>query len=111
MGRAERQQRFLSDFAEQDGGPRFPSSWQASFWLAQAQDGARKGFRSLQARSDFASAAEKLGSVLASTEPLFDQSTEEGTRFRIYQAGGLELRTTQEPGGEETLGAVFSIRA
>merc|ERR1719359_2483319 len=31
-------------------------------------------------------------------------------RFQIYKVGNLEIRTTQEPFGDETIGAVFSVR-
>merc|ERR1719199_545898 len=51
-----------------------------------------------------------LDGVLKTAVPLFDKSTEEGMRFRIYRMGSLEVRTTQEVKCEETIGAIFSIR-
>merc|ERR1712151_355130 len=47
---------------------------------------------------------------LTSAEPAFDKTTEDGTRFRIYRIGSLEVRTTQEFSHEEFIGAVFSLR-
>jgi len=41
----------------------------------------------------------------------FSRTTEDGTCFRIYNLGSLEVRTIQEPGSEETAGAVFSSQA
>merc|ERR1719171_2435267 len=41
---------------------------------------------------------------------MFDKNTEEGLRFRIYRMGSLEVRTMQELGEEENVGAIFSIR-
>jgi len=52
--------------------------------------------------------AAALKKVLA---PSFDQSTEDGTRFRVYQAGSLEVRTLQEQGQQEVIAAVFSHQA
>lgn len=43
--------------------------------------------------------------------PLFDRSAEDGTRFRVFQVGALEVRTTQELGGREAIGAIFSRQA
>jgi len=51
-----------------------------------------------------------LQHVSKSLAPIFDRRTEEGMRFRIYSLGTLEIRTVQEPLGEEIAGAVFSIR-
>jgi hypothetical protein len=101
MMRDERKQHFLStDFEESNAGPLFPSSWKASFQVAK-KEGSR-----LRPRSDFVS--QNALSLLSAT-PVFEKCSEEGTCFRIYREGALELRTIQEPFGEETLGAVFSM--
>jgi hypothetical protein len=107
--REERKQYFFSsDFNEDSVGALFPSSWQASFQLAKG-----KGFKQagqLQPRSEYLSQTEVLRRALEAAEPTFDKCTEEGTRFRVYRTGKLEVRTTQEPGSaEECLGAVFAV--
>jgi len=51
-----------------------------------------------------------LEEILPATCPEFEKATEDGTVFRIYRLGSLELRTVQEPGLPETLGVVFSDR-
>merc|ERR1712183_867808 len=52
-----------------------------------------------------------LETVTKYTTPVFERSTEDGTTYRIYRLGSLELRSAQEHGGQEELGAVFSTRA
>jgi len=47
---------------------------------------------------------------LRDSAPVFDKTTEEGLRFRIYRLGSLEIRTTQALHQEEIIGSVFSIR-
>merc|ERR1711972_996249 len=36
------------------------------------------------------------------------KSTEDGTQFRVYKLGSLEVRTTKECDGKEVIGAVYS---
>merc|ERR1712125_206867 len=62
------------------------------------------------ARMDFA-AEPLLRDHLRKAQPIFNNCTEEGTRFRIYRVGSLEVRTTQDVGADEEIGAVFSIRS
>merc|ERR1712060_237158 len=50
-----------------------------------------------------------LAEALGKSVPLFDKSAEDGTRFRIYKLGSLEVRTIQRSEGKETVGAVFSV--
>jgi len=52
-----------------------------------------------------------LNHILRTALPVFDRSTEEGVRFRIYRMGCLEMRTTQELGKEEIVGMVYSMHA
>jgi len=54
-------------------------------------------------------AAELLEGVLRTSAPIFDKSTEDGMHFRIYRLGSLEVRTAQELGSEEVVGAVYSV--
>jgi len=98
-----------------DPGLIFPSSWTSSLAVNRGRarvcnlDARPRG--ALIARPEYkAHAAELLESNLKHSAPAFDKSTEEGMRFSIYRLGSLEVRTTQEPGAEEVVGAVFSIR-
>ena len=52
-----------------------------------------------------------LDDVLPVAAPEFHKSTEDGTVFRIYRLGSLEVRTIQEREGPEEVGVVFSTRA
>merc|ERR1719229_931214 len=104
----ERRHLFLSSgFEEGSAGAVFPSSWQASFELAKGQS--MKQSRHLEARPEYLPQEAVLRNALESAEPTFDKCTEEGTRFRIYRVGRVEVRTTQEPAAEEHLGAVFTM--
>mmetsp|Transcript_27019 Transcript_27019/g.49693 ORF Transcript_27019/g.49693 Transcript_27019/m.49693 type:complete len:1284 (-) Transcript_27019:98-3949(-) len=104
--RQQRKDHFMSeDFTATSPGPLFPLSWVPSHKIAgkvQQMQG------DLHARPDYLSHAEKFQNMLQTTVPTFDQSTEEGVRFRIYHIGNLEVRTVQEPAGLEDIGAVFS---
>jgi len=105
--RQDRQERFCSeDFAMGSPGPLFPSSWAA--WGAQRKVPAAAAPGRLHARPDYKAEAFKL---LKNAVPVFDDSCEDGMRFRIYQVGSIEVRTTQELDGAEVVGAVFSSRA
>jgi len=111
--RQRRQEHFLGPrFVMGNAGPLFPSSWTASFKIERgheaAPDGAQEG-RNLRARADFQARPQRYEQITRTTAPVFDETTEDGVRFRIYKTGSLEVRTTQEHGGSEELGAVFSI--
>lgn len=108
--RARRRDHFLSNkFAEDDAGPLFPSNWTSTF-QGKATSSAPQGGM-LQARPDVRAEAAVLSAAVAAAPPAFDRCAEDGVRFRIYRLGSLEVRTIQEHGGEELIGAVFSIRA
>jgi hypothetical protein len=113
LAREERKRHFISsDFKEANAGLLFPSSWQASFQLAKGQD-VQQGSR-LQPRPEYLcqAASDALRSTLATAEPSFDKTTEDGARFRVYHVGKLEVRTIQERASdEEELGAVFASQA
>merc|ERR1712060_393378 len=51
-----------------------------------------------------------LAEALGKSVPLFDKKTEDGTRFRIYKLGSLEVRTTQEQDGIEIVGVVYTVQ-
>jgi len=107
---ATRQQRkahfFSADFQVDSAGPLFPSDWASSFGLAREQ--AAPAGATKDVRSPSATEAAKLKQALKSIAPSFDKTTEDGARFRIYHVGRLEVRTAQEDGGEESIGAVCS---
>lgn len=106
--RSFRKQLFLSeDFVMTEPGPQFPVSWSSSFEIANGR-GAAKMHNNLIARDDFESMVNMFD--LEASTPIFDKSTEDGMRFRIYRFGSLEVRTTQEHGDEQELvGMVFSM--
>mmetsp|Transcript_21474 Transcript_21474/g.66992 ORF Transcript_21474/g.66992 Transcript_21474/m.66992 type:complete len:634 (+) Transcript_21474:1-1902(+) len=108
--RQQRKRHFLStDFELDDAGPLFPATFAASLAVATEQAGHRgHGAPTKDGWTPSSAQAAKLQQVLKSTAPLFSKSTEDGTQFRIYQVGRLEVRSTQEPGGQENVGAVFS---
>mmetsp|Transcript_107458 Transcript_107458/g.269569 ORF Transcript_107458/g.269569 Transcript_107458/m.269569 type:complete len:887 (+) Transcript_107458:103-2763(+) len=107
MVRQQRLANFYSaDFNMDSAGPLFPSSWTPAFAVEQL--GVQTA---LHPRTDFMAEACILQEVLQSISPVFDNSTEDGTRFRVYRIGSLQVRTIQEHDGEETIGAVFSTQA
>lgn len=102
--REQRLERFLScDFSVASPGDLFPSSWKPTVEIANNKS------PELHA-CDYKSLSLKIHRVLKSTTPTFDNKTEEGTRFRVYNIGSLEVRTTQQAefGSKEIIGAVFS---
>ncbi|CAK0836465.1 unnamed protein product, partial [Prorocentrum cordatum] len=103
----QRKRHFCSTkFEESNAGSLFPFSWQESF-QAQAQ-GPR---RCLVPRADLLQQAGELAEALETAAPSFDKLTEEGSRFRAYRFGGLEVRTYQDADGPETVGAILAQRA
>jgi hypothetical protein len=106
---------FDKSFIAGNAGPEFPAAWTSSFQVekdgkAKQQTAAdRQGLVQIQVDSVFQQTLRKDILPLAASE--FQRSTEDGVIFRIYCIGSLEIRTTQDPNGEETVGAVFSRRA
>jgi len=103
---------FSSKFDVNEPGSLFPSSWAQSFELAHGL-GVEKVEASTQAallhsRPEYKAQGELLERAIRSAMPVFDNSTEDGNRYRIYRFGSLEVRTTQEHGDKEVVGAVFS---
>jgi len=94
-----------------DAGPLFPASWTSSLRASVASDQGLVQRGSLIARPEFKNQPDMLRGALEASTPCFDRRTEDGVRFRIYQFGSLEVRTTQEVGGEEAVGMVFSVGA
>lgn len=105
----ERKKHFLSKgFRVDDAGELFPSSWRASIGITREGTVGSPSSKKRWVPSD--AEVSRLEPVIASTTPMFDKSTEDGTRFRIYQVDSLDVRTTQEHDGEEVMGAIFSDR-
>jgi len=97
--REQRKEHFFSqNFAPDSASTLFPS-WKPTVSVAGSQAGQLVAHPEL-----VADAGRRLTARAAS----FDKLTEDGSRFRIYQLGGLEVRTIQEQGSEEAVGAVFS---
>jgi len=110
-----KEQFFSKSFVLNEPGAIFPTTWTSSLAVARghvrvsALDARPRG--ALVARPEFKGhAAELLESNLKESAPVFDKTTEDGTRFRIYRLGSLEVRTSQEFDAEEEVGAVFSVR-
>jgi hypothetical protein len=100
---------FDKKFSAENPGPLFPSSWAASFKIA---DGNAKGIQTkLVPRPELLAEADVLKHALSFASPVFSSQTEESVKFCIYRLGTLEVRTTQEPAGKEIIGAVFSAQA
>lgn len=109
VGRRRKEHFAGKDFATDDPGPLFPSSWASAFGV-QRED-VRPGLpprppRRRHVLQDAETA--RLLRELRSAAPSFDKSAEDGLRFRVYDLAGLEVRTLQAPGGEEAISAAFS---
>jgi len=118
--REQRKGHFLSGkFVAGDAGGLFPVSWSDSFRITHsggeragaAADVERTRAAALCPRPDLLGAGTRalFDRVLQLAPPSFDRATEDGSRFRVYRCSRLEVRTVQEPDGQETVGAVFSI--
>lgn len=108
--RGRRRAHFLSkQFDVEDAGPLFPGSWSSSIdiELQRRRRGTRRrAGQALEVRADRSAEAESLVKVVA---PIFNKTTEEGTHYRIYRADGLEVRSLQEHGEPEVVGAIFAV--
>jgi len=114
--RQQRQTAFCSkDFMLSRPGVLFPSSWTCKFEVLRGDAPMRalegRPLTSLTEIPEYQfKAKEMLHGILKTAGPIFEKSTEEGMRFRIYRVGSLEVRTTQELDCDEAVGAIFSIR-
>lgn len=105
----KRKGHFLSkEFDMKEPGPLFPLAWTSSVELSC--DKAVKQSSLLHDRPDYKAQAHIFDQALKSAVPVFDKTAEDGTRFRIYRFGSLEVRTTQQYNAEESVGIVFSSR-
>jgi len=92
-------------FSRENPGQLFPSTWAESIEIA-CEEGSRREGSALEPRSDWQ--ARELEQAVRSAAAVFDKTAEDGTRFRVYRLGSLEVRTVQEAGMEELVAAVFS---
>lgn len=96
----QRKEHFLSqDFVAENVGPLFPSSWAFSAAVPHAADH----------RKRVPSSERVEVKELKRAAVVFDRTSEDGTHFRAYKLGSLEVRSTQERRGEEVIGAVFAL--
>jgi len=107
--RLQRKEHFFSkQFSSENPGPLFPSSWMTSFKVAS---GHAEGTQSrLVSRPELLAEADVLEHALSFASPVFSTRTEESAKFCIYRLGTLEVRTTQELGSKEIIGAVFAAQ-
>jgi len=106
---AQRKHLFFSKkFVAECPGPLFPSSWK-NYIDIERKTSISPDECMLHDRPEYISQPDVFDHVIQSATPVFDKSSEEGVRFRVYKVGSLEVRTTQELDGKETVGAVFSI--
>merc|ERR1712050_486666 len=104
--RLDRVEKFLSpEFKKGEYDALFPPSW-ASVQIMDAEAKAE-----LHERVDYLAEADELSSIVESLAASFEKSTEDGSIFRIYEKGTLEIRTVQEHECEEVVGVVYSKRA
>ncbi|CAJ1440152.1 unnamed protein product, partial [Effrenium voratum] len=97
-----------------NAGQDFPRSWTSRFQIEKDGHAAKPGvsptgLNKVEVDSTFA--AKLVNEVLPAAAPEFQKSTEDGTIFRIYHIGSLEIRTTQEKDKEEKVGVVYSGKA
>merc|ERR1719198_378357 len=108
------------DFKMETPGREFPPSWTSAYELLRGEGEGELSSGTvigslqpgqLQVRTDYKSQAWVFEDfVLKNHVPVFDKTTEEGARFRIYRIGSIEVRTIQEFGKEETVAVVMSIQ-
>lgn len=105
----QRQQHFFScEFQVDNAGPLFPLAWTSPYEIT-SETMQRCTPNMLHARPDY---IQRAGEIVksAAAQPIFDKCTEDGTRFRIYRVGSLEVRSIQAYDQAETVGVVFTIR-
>jgi len=101
-------------FIPEDPGSAFPRYWTSNFQLEQGlsaglvKKALKSGLVQLAMTADFQRLIAK--EVLPDAAPVFDKSTEDGTAYRIYRFGTIEVRTMQEPSSTENIIAMFSMR-
>lgn len=113
--RERRKNRFFDkNFVVGNPGVEFPRCWTSRFQIEQegrfaASAPAKLGLVKVEVDDTFERILTR--DILPAAAPEFHRSTEDGTVFRIYKIGSLEVRSTQDLEGNEKIGAVFSNRA
>jgi len=112
MLRERRRARFCDKaFVPGCAGPDFPRSWTSNFRVehaGHAKTGLKANLVPLALNTSFKKVV--LNDVLPTAVPEFDRTAEDGTSFRIYRMGSVEVRTIQEPSSSEAVVAAFSLR-
>lgn len=105
-----RQEHFVSSqFSMINAGPYFPKAWNSCFTIERRQEIIGNSTSEwFEPKSEYKDKALFLH-LLRDVSPVFDKSTEDGYRFRIYRLGTLEIRTTMR-NGQEQIGAVFVVK-
>jgi len=108
----QRKEEFLSQrFRMEEPGPLFPASWASCFDIALGQEREEPHPSVLlHPRPDYMAEAPRFRHALRSATPVFDRRSEDGTRFRVYEMGDLQVRTLAEHDGKEVVAAFFSVR-
>merc|ERR1712048_1551979 len=109
VSRQRRRDHFFSqNFAMDNVGPLFPATWTSPLGIGNLP--LPQKHHELHTRPGYCTNT-RMQHVLRSSIPVFEKSTEDGTKFCIYQVGSLQVRTTQEHDGQEIIGVVFSSHA
>ena len=108
-----RREHFLSQgFDVGDAGPLFPHSWRSFFTVACGQAKGRDPNDAARARPrrTGADAAAEAEEVRRTAEPAFCKRAEDGTVYRVYRRGELEVRTLQAWDAEcDAVAATFRL--
>eukprot|EP00930_Biecheleria_cincta_P040215 TRINITY_DN2756_c0_g4_i1.p1 TRINITY_DN2756_c0_g4~~TRINITY_DN2756_c0_g4_i1.p1 ORF type:complete len:1073 (+),score=231.60 TRINITY_DN2756_c0_g4_i1:41-3220(+) len=104
---------FDKSFLSENAGHEFPSDWTSRYRVERegATGTTDKQLGLVQIVVDPAFEKILTTDILPAAAPEFNKVTEDGVWFRIYRIGSLEIRTTRDRSGQETVGAVFSRRA
>jgi len=104
---------FDKSFSADNAGHEFPSDWTSRYRVERegATGTTDKELGLVQIAVDPAFQNVLTSDILPAAAPEFNKVTEDGVWFRIYRIGSLEIRTTRDRFGRETVGAVFSRRA
>lgn len=94
---------FSADFAEEDPGPLFPSSWKGSMEIVG------RHVENLRVRRSFSQADIQALLVSSKVVPVFRNIAEDGMHFHIYSCGAWEVRTIQWK--SKVVASVFSSDA
>merc|ERR1712032_1659245 len=94
-------------FVASDPGPLFPSSWKDYIEIERIKAAAGPPLEdTLHERPDYKAEAHMFEHVLKSAIPVFDQTSEDGIKWRVYKVGSIEVRSTQHIEEEEVVCAV-----